>query len=344
MKKTLKTALVGTAATLSLGFAPTAFAGEVVEIKDFIGTMTWTNGALAVDVAENKGDLKITERGGITINGGVEKIDGKACQSSYGSYNLTWFGKKKEGHIGGYENLEDYPVLEMKLPDDATLIIRNSVIFTEGSPDVSEADLELRHCGKVTLGDVKKTLALDSRGSADLIVGQTGQIAANLRGSGDLEGGDSGDVLIKSHGSGDVDLGDLASLEISLHGSGDLEVGDVDGGVDISSHGSGDVDLEDVTGGFSYSGHGSGDLEMAALQGSSAYIKSHGSGDVDIGDGNVDDLEIIVRGSATVDYAGEAESADLKVSGSGDIYVERVSGVAEIKTSGSGDVKIDERG
>lgn len=344
MRKTLKTALISSAAVAIMAISPAAFADDTLEIKDFIGSITWSNGPMSVDVKKNKGDTKISGRRSMTIDGGVNEIDEKDCKSSYGSYDLDWFGKKKEGRFGGYDNLEDYPVLNIELPSDATIILSNSVIFTEGTPDIANADLELRHCGKVTLGNIENTLALDSRGSGDVTIGRTGQIAANLRGSGDLEGEDSGDVIVKSHGSGDVELGDIASLEINLHGSGDLEVGDVDGTVDITSHGSGDAELNDVSGSLSYSGNGSGDFEAASITGSRVYLKSHGSGDIDIGGGDVEVLEIIVRGSATVDFSGEAETADLKASGSGDIYVNRVSGVADIKTSGSGDVDIDERG
>lgn len=344
MKTFFKTALIGSAALASLAVAPVAFAADSLEIRDFIGSINWSNGPLSVDIKENAGDTKISERSNITVDGGFDKIDGSDCKSSYGSFDIEWFGKKKEGRFGGYENLEDYPVLNVTVPSDTEIVIRNSVIFTEGSPNVSGADLELRHCGAVTLGDVENTLALDSRGSADVTVERTGQIAASLKGSGDLTGGDTGDVLVKSHGSGDVELGDAMSLEMSLHGSGDLEASDVNGSVEISSHGSGDVDLNDVAGSLSYSSHGSGDLEVSSVNGSELYLQSHGSGDIDIGGGQVETLKVIVRGSATVEYSGEAETANLSTSGSGDILVDRVSGVTEIKSSGSGDVEIDQRG
>ena len=344
MKTLIKSALASSAALIGLAVASPVFAQDSLEIRNFIGTINWSNGPMSVDVQKNAGDTKVSGRNDLTVDGGVQKIDGKDCQSSYGSYDINWFGKKKEGNFGGYEDLEEFPVLNITMPADTKLLISNSVVFTQGAPDIGEADLELRHCGKVNLGNVENMLALDSRGSADVTVGRTGQIAANMRGSGDLEGESSGDVIIKSHGSGDVELGDIASLEINLHGSGDLELGDVGGSVEITSHGSGDAELNDIDGSLSYSGHGSGDFEAASVTGSRAYLKSHGSGDIDIGGGNVERLEIVVRGSATVEYSGEADSANLSASGSGDIRVDRVTGVAEIKTSGSGDVEIDERG
>ena len=344
MKPFVKTALISTAAFAGLAFAPAAFAGDSLEIRDFIGSINWSNGPMSVDIQENAGDTKVTGRSEVIVDGGVGKIDGSDCKSSYGSFDIDWFGKKKEGRFGGYKDLEDFPVLNITVPNDTTLVIRNSVVFTGGNPDVGEADLELRHCGDVNLGDVENTLALDSRGSADVTVGSTGQIVASLKGSGDLTGGDTGDVLVKSHGSGDIELGNAASIEMSLHGSGDLEASNVKGPVDVSSHGSGDAELNDVEGSLTYSGHGSGDLEVASVTGSVLHLKSHGSGDIDIGGGDVGNLTVIVRGSATVEFAGEAETANLRASGSGDILVDRVNGVAEIKTSGSGDVEIDNRG
>lgn len=344
MKLFLKSTLLTSAALLSLAFTPGAYAADSLEIKNFIGSINWSNGPISVEFEQNKGDTSVSGRSDIVIDGGVGDIDGSDCKSSYGQYDISWFGKKSEGRFGGYKNLEDYPILNISLPENAELIIRDSIVFTQGTPDVEMADLELRYCGNVTLGDITDTLALDSRGSADLRVGETGQIAANLKGSGDLEGGSSGDVILKSRGSGDVELQDVASLEMSLHGSGDLEAGNVDGSVELSSHGSGDVELGDVDGSLEYSGHGSGDFEARSINGAQAYLKSHGSGDIDIAGGSVETLDIIVRGSATVEFEGEAESANLSASGSGDIRVDRVSGAAEINTSGSGDIDIRERG
>lgn len=343
MKKFFKTALISSAAFLGLAFAPAAIAKDSLEIRDFIGSINWSNGPMSVEIDENAGDTKVSGRSEITVNGGIGKIDGSDCKSSYGSFDIDWFGKKSEGRFGGYKDLEDFPVLNITLPSDTTLVIRNAVIFTSGAPDLKDADLELRHCGDVTLGNVENTLALDSQGSADVSIGNTGQIVASLKGSGDLTGGNTGDVLIKSHGSGDVELGDAGSLEMSLHGSGDLEADDISGSVELSSHGSGDVELNDVNGDLTYSTHGSGDLDVSSVIGSELYLKSHGSGDIDIGGGKVGDLTIIIRGSGTADYSGDAKTANLRSSGSGDIYVDSVKNLSEIKATGSGDVNVGDR-
>jgi len=343
MKTFFRTTALSSFACLCMAAAPTTLAAESLEIRDFIGTINWSNGEIDVDVQKNKGDLKISKGRSVAIDGGVDRIKSSDCKSSYGRYNIDWFGKKKKGRFGGFDNLEDYPVLNITLPADTVLVVRDSVIFTSGKPDLDSADIELPHCGFVELGNVKNTLKLDGHGSADVSVGDMGGVAANLRGSGDLTGGDTGEVILKSMGSGDVELGNTSLLDLNLHGSGDFEALDIDGDVDISSHGSGDVELGNVGGNLNYLGHGSGDLEVSFVTGSQLSLKSNGSGDVDIAGGEVNQLMVNVSGSATVEYAGETESANLSTSGSGDIIVDRVKGRAKTKSSGSGDVDIGQR-
>lgn len=343
MSKFLKYAAISSVALSILSIAPASFAAETLEIRNFVGSINWSNEKLSAKVEKNGGDTKITGRRSISVDGGQSDIDGSDCKASYGRYDFDWFGKKKKGTFGGYESIEDLPVLTISMTEKTKLILRDSVVFTTGAPNINEADLELRHCGNVTLGNIVGTLALDNRGSADVTVGNTGQIAASLKGSGDLTGANSTDVIMKSHGSGDVELANLDSLEMTLHGSGDLITGDIDGPVELLSHGSGDIELGDVSGRLSYSGHGSGDLEVSSVQGETLDVQSQGSGDIEIDDGAVGKISAIVRGSATIDFSGEAETAILKASGSGDIFVNRVTGVVEIKSSGSGDVEIDER-
>jgi len=346
MKNLLKISALS--AALMIATAPASFAQDSLdenslEIRNFIGSIYWSNGPLSAEVQKNPGDTKISGRAIITVDGGHSKIDGSDCKSAYGRYDFDWFGKKKEGHFGGYKGMEDLPVLKVTLPENTKLILRESIIFTDGAPDIGAADIELSYCGKLTLGDIDDTLALNSRGSADITVGKTGQIVAYLKGSGDLTGGESTDVLIDSRGSADVELENLTSLEISIHGSGDVKTGDIDGEVKVKSHGSGDTELGHVDGSLSYSGHGSGDLDVASVDGAFLELSTHGSGDIDIGGGRVGKMTARVHGSGNTDFSGEAETANLRVSGSGNIQVNRVTGAVETKTSGSGDVDIDER-
>ncbi len=323
--------------------APSAFAADTLEISDFIGTINWSNGDMKVDI-ENKGQTKVSGRKSLSIDGGQNAIDGNDCKSSYGSFSIDWFGKEKSGRFGGYENLEDFPILTVHIPEDTKVIIRNSIVFTEGTPNINEADIELRYCGALTLGDVTTMLALDNRGSADVTIGASGQIAANIKGSGDLVGGDSGDVRIHSNGSGDVELNRIASLDINSTGSGDFEAADVNGDVELSSRGSGDIELGDIIGSISYSGRGSGDLEVSSIDGAKADLTSSGSGDIDIDGGEVETLAIIANGSANIEFSGTADTATLQASGSGNIRVDRVKGDVDIRSSGSGDIDVEDRG
>jgi len=324
--------------------APASFAAGSLEIRNFIGTVNWSNGPLLATIEENAGDTQISGRHDLTIDGLQKDIDGSECKSSYGRFNVDWFGKKKSGQFGGFKGLEDLPILKITVPENTKLILKNSILFTDGAPNIERADLDLRHCGKVTLGNVAEEFALDNRGSADVQVGDTGQLVASLKGSGDLTGGDSVDVLIKSQGSADVDLGRIDGLELALHGSGDFSAQDVGSFVQLSSHGSGDIDLGNIDGNLSFTGHGSGDLEVGSVNGERLELESYGSGDVQIGGGHVQRVKAILRGSATLEYSGEAGTADLRTSGSGDIYINRVTGAAETTATGSGDIEIDDRG
>lgn len=344
MRPVFKKTLLTCAAIASVGITSPAFASDTLEIRNFIGTINWSNGDMNVDVEKNKGDTDISGRNDITIDGGQENIDGKKCKSSYGSFSMDWFGKEKSGNFGGYEDLEDYPILTINLPKDTNVVVQNSIIFTDGAPSIGAADLDLRHCGSVSLGDIEETLALNSRGSGNVDVGNTGQIVASLKGSGDLSGENSGEVLIQSQGSGDVDLEDVGALEVKTQGSGDFTAANVDGDATLLSRGSGDIELGDVSGSLSYASSGSGDLEVDSVTGAALDISSSGSGDIDIDGGEVGTLTAVARGSATIEFAGEAENANLRASGSGDIRVDRVSGSVEIKSSGSGDVNISDRG
>ena len=320
----LKTTTLGAVLFAAMAVAPASLAQESLEIRNFVGSINWSNGPLSVEIEKNAGDTKIKGSKSVTIDGGISDIDGKDCKSAYGRYDFDFFGKNRKGHFGGYKGLDNLPILKITLPEETKLILRDSIIFTEGTPNVGELDVEMSYCGEITLGDVTDTVAVDSRGSADITFGNSGQIVAYLKGSGDLTGGDSSDVLIKSNGSADVKLGQIKSLEITMNGSGDTQLGSVGSGL-------------------SYSGHGSGDFEVDSVEGAYLELSSHGSGDIDIHGGRVGKLTVSVHGSADVEFDGKAETANLRTSGSGDVFVERVTGSVEIKTSGSGDVEVDKR-
>lgn len=362
MTTLVKLALISSATLLSFALTPAAFAGDTLEIRDFIGSINWSNGPMAVDVQQNREDTKISGSRSVTIDGGLENVYKSKCKSSNGQFKFKVYGEGNWGSLAGYRNLEDFPVLNITVPADTKLIISNSAVFTEGSPNIEEADLHFRLCGRVSLGSVGNILALDNRGSADTRVGNSGHIEANLRGSGDFTGENSGDVLINSGGSGNIALGDVRSLEFSNSGSGDLDVGDIRGSAVVTASGSGDVDIGDIQGSAKMKGSGSGDIKFENLDGSLIYarngsgrlsgafvtgpqldITANGSGDITIDGGQVEDLDVRTNGSANTRYSGAAKTANLTSSGSGNIRVGRVTGEVQIKSSGSGKVKINNR-
>jgi len=150
MTKFLKYAVKG-AAALSMIAATTqiSLAADSLEIRNFVGTVNWSNGPMSVEIEQNAGGTDVSGRRSVLVDGGQAKIDGSECKSAYGKFDIDWFGKKKQGNFGGYQNLEDLPVLNITVPEDTKLTVQNSIVFTNGAPNIGEADLVLRHCGDV---------------------------------------------------------------------------------------------------------------------------------------------------------------------------------------------------
>jgi len=314
--------------------------GSTLEIRDFIGTINWENGSGAVklDKTYNVGDTKIDDRGNdLRIDGGQSKINGKDCLNTYASW--SW-GDNKSGNFGGYKDLKDYPVLDIVLPKDTHLILENVVLFTEGEPDIASANIELDYCGDLNLGDISGRMALSSRGSGDVSVGDIGELAAELRGSGDVDAKNIGDTVLRLSGSGNAEFENLASLELALSGSGNLEAADIDGPVVLELSGSGDVELDSLSDELEVESRGSSNVEIATITADIVDIKVSGSGDVDIGGGTIETLNVSSRGSSDVDIEADVVDAELSASGSGDIDVARVTGRSESRTRGSGDIDI----
>jgi len=338
--------LITTCLLVSTGLAASAAqAGETVEIRNFVGTINWTNDALDAQISENKGETKISTQGGLLIDGGLTDIDGDDCKNTYAKWSWDWGKKERNGTYGGYKNLKDYPVVDISLPEDTELVIHNAVIFTFGSPNIGSADLDLDYCGKVTLGDIDGDLVVKARGSADLTFGTARGAEIESLGSSDVEGGDvSGDVVITSRGSGDVELGSLGSLTADIRGSGDVETADISGDFAVGSQGSGDVESGDISGNVVIVVRGSGDVETGSLDSDAVEVEASGSSSIDLGSGQVEDLNVKAGGSSDITVDATATKAVLRATGSSEIYVERVTGAAETKSSHSADITIDDRG
>ncbi len=350
--KTFSKVSLSTAAILSLtAIAAQADNSPELIIENFVGTINWSNdaGDIRLTKSENIEDTLIGEGNEFLIDGGIDVLKGAKCKGYYGSYDISLFGRdnRSQGKFGGYEDLEDYPILNLTLPTDTKVVIRNSIVFTDGAPDIGSADLQLNHCGKIYLGDVAGNIVVEGRGSSDLTMGDAQELRSEMTGSGDIEAKNIGLLNAEGRGSGDIEIAKAENVDIQISGSGDFEIDEISGSAIIQSSGSGDVDIGDVDGSFDYQGSGSGDLSVDDLRGTEpnrVSLQSSGSGDVSIGSGRISELYARASGSVSMDIDADVINATLKASGSSDIFVERVSGTLEQSESGSADIRIDERG
>lgn len=312
-------------------------------IEDFVGTIKIENGSsdnISILSDKNMSGVNLAEQSNsLKIDGGIERPDGNKCKGYYGSFSFGLFKKEKSGGFGGYEDLEDYPQITVRVPKDTTLVIENSIAFVTGE-DLGETDLDLRYCGKVNLGNVTGALGADIRGSADLTAGNVGNVDVDIKGSGDLDVQNAGFVVLSVAGSGDADFENVKSADVRVSGSGDISFGDIDGSLAAESRGSGDIDADDIAGDLIYDGAGSGDLDVGDVMGERIAVDISGSSDVRINGGDVQTLTVTAKGSSEVDYDGTAENADLIATGSSDIYVNKVTGEVRSKERGSADILV----
>ena len=121
-------------------------------------------------------------------------------------------------------------------------------------------------------------------------------------------------------GSGDVwneDKIKSNSLDISLAGSGDMVL-DVDANsVEGSLAGSGDMTLKGNTNDLTVKVAGSGDIDAFGLQANNTKASIAGSGDISVVSNK--SLYARVSGSGDIEYKGNPDKEDTKVSGSGTI-------------------------
>ena len=343
LKKTsLKTiSLVTLASALLTG---TAFADSPeLFIEDFVGTIKIENSAspnISITNDENMKGVNLIEQGdSLKIDGGIEDPDGSKCKGYYGNYSFDLFKKKSSGGFGGYEDLDDYPQITVRAPKETVLVIENSIAFITGE-DFGGTDLDLRYCGKVTLGNVTGDVRANIRGSADLIAKDVGEVYVNIRGSGDLDVQNAKFVSLSVAGSGDAEFENVLGADVTVSGSGDVSFENIDGSFGAKSRGSGDIDAGDVSGDFIYEGRGSSDLDIGDVTGKRISIDVSGSGDVSVDGGNVQTLNITASGSSEVDYGGTAETADLVATGASDIWVDKVTGDVRRKERGSADISV----
>ncbi|WP_378173731.1 head GIN domain-containing protein [Aquimarina sp. SS2-1] len=121
-------------------------------------------------------------------------------------------------------------------------------------------------------------------------------------------------------GSGDVygdDVIKASDFKTSVSGSGDVRlVVDADR-VESSVSGSGDLILKGSTKNLECKVNGSGDIKAYDLKAKNVVASVTGSGDIKVT--STSSLKARVTGSGDIDYKGNPEKEDKKVSGSGDI-------------------------
>ncbi|WP_191859775.1 head GIN domain-containing protein [Hanstruepera ponticola] len=121
-------------------------------------------------------------------------------------------------------------------------------------------------------------------------------------------------------GSGDLwteDTISTTSLDVSLAGSGDMKLDIKATSVESSIAGSGDIDLKGKTTNLEVSIAGSGDYSGFGLEADNTEVSISGSGNAEV----VSNLFIKARisGSGDVEYKGNPDKEDTKVSGSGSV-------------------------
>lgn len=334
--------LIGLSAAAVMLSAP-AFADNHPElvIENFVGTVKVTTAGSSVEITsqDNMSDVDVNTRGdSLNIDGGIRKPDGKKCKGYYSVWNIN----NRSGRSGGYEDLDDYPILEIDAPADTVLVIRNAIPFLDAE-DLGGADLEVDHCGKVNMGDISGPVTVSLNGSGDVTGGNAGDVDVDLRGSGDVAFDDVGTADINLLGSGDVELGSTYAMSVSLRGSGDVEADNVNGDFEAELKGSGDIEIGEVTGNASADLSGSGDIVIDEVTGGTLKLHTRGSGDIDVRGGDVDTLIVGSSGSSNVYFRGTAKDARLNASGSSDIMVDRVTGTVDQSDSGSADIKVRNR-
>ena len=121
-------------------------------------------------------------------------------------------------------------------------------------------------------------------------------------------------------GSGDMDTKDpikTDEFEVELTGSGDIDIAVNANEIDAKLTGSGDMVLSGSVTDFEVKISGSGDFDGTSLNSENTQAYVSGSGDAKVTAKS--SIKARVHGSGNIDYTGNPETSDTKVSGSGSI-------------------------
>lgn len=290
------------------------------EITDFIGRITVVNGETVK--LSGADETTVTQDGQRWAVSGDIIAKASSCRENNSRVEISLGDWSWRGRRGGYKNLNEYPHLKITLPPDAYLKISNSVIYGDVD-NIGRADIDLRHCGDLVLGNISRGLDL------------------NISGSADFTAKDIGKANVRVTGSGDVTADNIGALSLDVTGSGSFEAKSVTGSANITVQGSGSVEIDDVVGNLDYEGNGSGELSIDDIEAEELSIRINGSGDVEIDSGEIGKVSIITNGSSDVSYDGKAENLRVKASGSSDVTVKKVSGEIDVNVSRAADVRVN---
>lgn len=178
---------------------------------------------------------------------------------------------------------------------------------TEGSITIEGEENILPHIKVEVVGNVlkiynEKNVQIDIKKDLVLTVPFEQISSVSLSGSGDVT---SKNTITAS------------TFKAKLSGSGDLTLDVKSSDFEVALSGSGDVVLKGHADNFVSKTSGSGDVDAANLISKKANVSISGSGDMKVN--CTESLYARVSGSGDIEYKGDPQTKDTKVSGSGDI-------------------------
>lgn len=178
---------------------------------------------------------------------------------------------------------------------------------TEGAIIIEGEENIIPHIKVETAGDVlkiysQKNININTKKGVVLTVPFEKISAVSLSGSGDVR---SKNTIVSTN------------LKAKLSGSGDLNLDVKTTNFEANLSGSGDVVVTGITDNFTSKTSGSGDVDAVDLIAKKANVAISGSGDMKVN--CTESLYARVSGSGDIEYKGNPEVKDTKVSGSGEI-------------------------
>ncbi|MEP1231542.1 MAG: DUF2807 domain-containing protein [Litorimonas sp.] len=314
-----------------------AFAQSQFIIEDFVGTIHWSQSSEGVDVKVTRGEdelnIQRSASDDVRLSGDYAKLTRIQCKGSGDNRRLSVTRRVD------YKSLSDYPELHVSIPNDVTVILKNSVPFIYGSPDMQTFEASSKGCGNIEVGAVASLLEARLSGSSQFTAKNIGEGQIKISGSSEMRIEDVEDLDLDLSGASEFLANNVKNLKSNLSGSSDMRVSDVDGVAQVKLSGATNAHVGNVSDGLDYQGSGSSNIDILSVTGP-IHIGISGASDVDIKGGVADKLKVSVSGSSSVNFGGLATNVEAKVSGASDISISEVSGTLKQSRSGSAEINI----